>query len=136
MSLAALRSSASIRRLVVGTVGSGELHAGQRLAKPGLSGFNSNSSAQTAQIFVGKAIYAPWYDAHNAPKKWVYARNSLALFWSKRDPGEKGGPEKWVDSWFNQAAALKTPSKVNELLWEGHKSQADVAALLKFVFRR
>jgi hypothetical protein len=45
--------------LAVGTVGSGELQAGQRLAKPGLSGFNSNSSAQTVQIFVGKAIHAP-----------------------------------------------------------------------------
>jgi hypothetical protein len=53
---AALRSSASIRRLVAGTVGSREVHAGQTLAKPGLSGFNSNSSAQTEQIFVGKAI--------------------------------------------------------------------------------
>jgi hypothetical protein len=27
------------------------------LAKPGLSGFSSNSSAQTEQIFMGKAIY-------------------------------------------------------------------------------
>jgi hypothetical protein len=55
-SLAVLRSSASIRRLVVGAVGSEELHAGQTLAKPGLFGFSSNSSAQTEQIFVGKAI--------------------------------------------------------------------------------
>ena len=55
-SLAALRSSASIRRLVVGEAGSAELHVGQTLAKPGLSGFSSNSSAHTEQIFVGKAI--------------------------------------------------------------------------------
>src|SRR3981081_2733551 len=58
ISLAVLRSSASMRRGFMGTVGSGTLHAGQRLAKPGLSGFSSNSSAQTAQIIVGKGIYA------------------------------------------------------------------------------
>jgi hypothetical protein len=29
------------------------------LAKPGLSGFNSNSSLQTAQILMGKGISTP-----------------------------------------------------------------------------
>lgn len=33
---------------------SGSLQAGQRLAKPGLSGFSSNSSPQTAQVRIGK----------------------------------------------------------------------------------
>ena len=55
-SLAVLRSSASMRCCAVGTVGSGALHSGQRLAKPGLSGFSSNSSEQTVQILMGKAI--------------------------------------------------------------------------------
>jgi hypothetical protein len=32
------------------------LHSGQRLANPGLSGFSSNSSPQTAQILVGYDI--------------------------------------------------------------------------------
>lgn len=39
-----------------GTVSSGSLQTGQRLAKPGLSGFNSNSSPQTAQIFMGNGM--------------------------------------------------------------------------------
>jgi hypothetical protein len=32
------------------------VHWGQRLAKPGLSGFSSNSSLQMAQILIGKGI--------------------------------------------------------------------------------
>ena len=55
-SLTVLRSSASMRCGAVGTVGSGVLQSGQRLAKPGLSGFSSNSSEQTVQILMGKAI--------------------------------------------------------------------------------
>src|ERR1700733_13837700 len=39
-----------------GAVASGVLQAGQRLAKPGLSGFSSNSSEQTAQTLMGKAM--------------------------------------------------------------------------------
>jgi hypothetical protein len=39
-----------------GAAGSGVLQAGQRLAKPGLSGFSSNSSEQTAQTLMGKAM--------------------------------------------------------------------------------
>lgn len=51
-----LRSSASILRLVVESADSGALQAGQRLAKPGLSGLSSNSSEQTLQIRIGNAI--------------------------------------------------------------------------------
>jgi hypothetical protein len=49
--------------LDAGSVDSGVLdssvHWGQRLAKPGLSGFSSNSSLQMAQILMGKGISAP-----------------------------------------------------------------------------
>jgi hypothetical protein len=44
-------------RFVTGSVASsGSLHEGQRLAKPGLPGFNSNSSEHTTQILMGNAI--------------------------------------------------------------------------------
>lgn len=39
---------------------SGSLHAGQRLAKPGLPGRNSNSSEQITQTFIGNAIGSPF----------------------------------------------------------------------------
>jgi hypothetical protein len=59
-SFADLRSSADMRPLVVGLVDSAAIdssvHWGQRLAKPGLSGFSSNSSLQMAQILMGKGI--------------------------------------------------------------------------------
>jgi hypothetical protein len=55
-SLSFLRSSASMLRLVTGSTDSSVLHSGQRLAKPGLSGFNSNSSEQMAQTLIGKGI--------------------------------------------------------------------------------
>src|SRR3954451_20740665 len=55
-SLAFLRSTASIRPLVAGSAVSVSLHAGQRLAKPGLSGLSSNSSEQTAQTLIGNGI--------------------------------------------------------------------------------
>ena len=58
-SVTLLRSSASISRFVMGSAGSGSLHAGQRLAKPGLSGVSSNSSEQTVQILIGNAIQVP-----------------------------------------------------------------------------
>jgi hypothetical protein len=49
-----------MRPFVVGPVDSEALdssvHWGQRLAKPGLSGFSSNSSLQMAQILMGKGI--------------------------------------------------------------------------------
>jgi hypothetical protein len=35
------------------------VHWGQRLAKPGLSGFSSNSSLQMAQILMGKDMSTP-----------------------------------------------------------------------------
>ena len=50
-----LRSSAVVLCFFAGAA-SGSLHRGHRLAKPGLSGFNSNSWEQTAQIRRGKAI--------------------------------------------------------------------------------
>src|ERR1039458_2367400 len=55
-SLSALRAAASRRSLAVGSAKSGALHAGQRLAKPGLSGRNSNSSEQMTQVLIGSAI--------------------------------------------------------------------------------
>jgi hypothetical protein len=63
-SRADLRSSASILRLVAGSVEAGVvdsslLHWGQRFAKPGLSGFSSNSSLQMAQTLMGKGISTP-----------------------------------------------------------------------------
>lgn len=51
-----LRSSASTLCLAVGSDFSGSLQDGQRLAKPGLPGFSSNSSEQTTQTLIGKAI--------------------------------------------------------------------------------
>jgi len=51
-----LRSSASAARLVTGSAFSGALQAGQRLAKPGLSGLSSNSSEQTTQTRMGNAM--------------------------------------------------------------------------------
>ncbi len=51
-----LRSSASMPGFALESALSGSLHAGQRLAKPGLSGFSSNSSEQTAQTRIGNAI--------------------------------------------------------------------------------
>jgi len=55
-SAAALRSSALMRDFSTGLDASASLHSGQRLAKPGLSGFSSNSSPQTAQTRMGKLI--------------------------------------------------------------------------------
>ena len=40
---------------------SGAEHSGQRLAKPGLSGLSSNSSEQTAQVRMGKAMVRVGY---------------------------------------------------------------------------
>lgn len=57
-SFADLRSSAVMLCLVLGAEASADssVHCGQRLAKPGLSGFNSNSSLQTTQTLMGKGI--------------------------------------------------------------------------------
>lgn len=60
-SLTDLRSSADMRVLATGPVASAELQSGQRLAKPGLSGFSSNSSEQTAQTLMGKGILPSSY---------------------------------------------------------------------------
>ena len=48
--------------LVVEAICSGSLQAGQWLAKPGLSGFSSNSSEQTAQTRIGNAIKLSFYN--------------------------------------------------------------------------
>jgi len=56
-----LRSSASMLRLAAGESAPSALQAGQRLAKPGLSGLSSNSSEQTAHIRTGKAIRLTFY---------------------------------------------------------------------------
>lgn len=62
-SASALRSSAeSPGRPVEASSSSGSLQEGQRLAKPGLSGFSSNSSPQIAQVRMGKGI-GPFYQA-------------------------------------------------------------------------
>ncbi len=57
-----LRSSASMPFFAVGPADSDSLQLGQRLAKPGLSGFNSNSSEQTAQTRMGNAMQILCYD--------------------------------------------------------------------------
>lgn len=54
-----LRSSASMLCFLMGSAGFGSLQPGQRLAKPGLSGFSSNSSEQTAQTLIGNAMPVP-----------------------------------------------------------------------------
>ena len=54
-----LRSLVSILRWDLCASDSVVLHSGQRLAKPGLSGFNSNSSPQTVQVLMGNAISIP-----------------------------------------------------------------------------
>ena len=55
-SLSILRCVASLRGPFPDSAGSSTLHSGQRLAKPGLPGFSSNSSEQTTQVLTGKAI--------------------------------------------------------------------------------
>ena len=78
-SFALLRSSASMRRLGSGPSASGALHVGQRLAKPGLFGFNSNSSEQTTQTLMGKGIRTSCYDSQGkfmirvAQSQWDFA---------------------------------------------------------------
>ena|SRR5208283_4122289 len=52
----ALTSSAVKWRLGAGSVDSWAVHSGQRLAKPGLSGFSSNSWEQMTQVLIGNAI--------------------------------------------------------------------------------
>ena len=58
-SFVVLRSSASMLCLSAGPADSGSLQAGQRLAKPGLSGLSSNSSEQMAQTRMGNAMPLP-----------------------------------------------------------------------------
>lgn len=58
---AAFRSSASSRCFVPSFCASGSLHAGHRLAKPGLFGFSSNSSEHTTHTFTGNTIRISFY---------------------------------------------------------------------------
>ncbi len=51
-----LRSSALIPGFFFESALSSSLHAGQRLANPGLPGFSSNSSEQMAQTLIGNAM--------------------------------------------------------------------------------
>src|ERR1700761_4464991 len=55
-SAAARGSPASMRPAPVLLTASGSLHEGQRFAKPGLSGFSSNSSEHTTHVLIGNAI--------------------------------------------------------------------------------
>ena len=57
-SLAVVRSSADMLCLALESAASAasSVHWGQRLAKPGLSGFSSNSSLQMTQTLMGKGI--------------------------------------------------------------------------------
>ena len=64
-SLFPLRASESVGRFP--PMDSGSLHAGQRLAKPGLSGLSSNSSEQTTQTLMGKDIHL--YSEYKIPLK-------------------------------------------------------------------
>ena len=80
-SLCVLRSSASMRGLVADSVASTALQAGQRLAKPGLSGFSSNSSEQTVQTLMGKAMQL--YDNRADPSPPGFPCTSLGLRASK-----------------------------------------------------
>ena len=81
-SFADLRSSAVMRPLAAEVVDSGavcsSLHWGQRLAKPGLSGFNSNSSLQRTQVRMGKAIF----DSTNILVAGEFALKSALIFWA------------------------------------------------------
>ena len=52
-SLSTLRWSGSVVDFDFGSAESSWLHDGQRLAKPGLPGFNSNSSPQATQVLIG-----------------------------------------------------------------------------------
>lgn len=72
-SLASLRPSASMRVLPVSSLVSGALQVGQRLAKPGLSGFNSNSSPHTMQVLIGNAIALPSYDC----RMWMWSEAAI-----------------------------------------------------------
>src|SRR6202047_4480365 len=57
--------------LVTASTCSGSPHAGQRLAKPGLSGFSSNSTEQTAHTLIGNAISAPRRESLRLARRWT-----------------------------------------------------------------
>src|ERR1017187_5959232 len=68
-SAALLRSSRSIPSFDLGPVSSGSLQAGQRLAKPGLPGFSSNSSEHTAQTRTGNTITLIMINPYRPPRR-------------------------------------------------------------------
>src|ERR1700733_7691612 len=80
-SLAVLRSSAVMVRFAAGSVVSvvldSSVHWGQRLAKPGLSGFSSNSSLQMTQVRMGKGIF----DSAVILTAGGFALQIRAVFW-------------------------------------------------------
>jgi hypothetical protein len=53
---------------------SDSLHAGQRLANPGLPGLSSNSSEQITQTFIGNDIGSPnqLVSENNKPSRWRF----------------------------------------------------------------
>ncbi|MCU1248996.1 MAG: hypothetical protein JWQ49_2025 [Edaphobacter sp.] len=67
--------SRSAMRPTPGSNGLGELHAGQRLAKPGFLGWSSNGSEQTTQIRVANVIVRSAYSIRDVraltKKRWV-----------------------------------------------------------------
>src|SRR5450432_1132679 len=68
-----------MRPFVAGSTASGALHSGQRFAKPGLSGFSSNSSAHTMQTFVGNVIEANRNRSGPVPPGATFSRNAMAM---------------------------------------------------------
>jgi hypothetical protein len=94
VSFTVLRSSASMLRLAEGETAFSTLQAGQRLAKPGLSGLSSNSSEQTAQIRRGKAIPANILQGMRAAGRGAFrGRPPLAL--RNLSAGGSGGLRGW-----------------------------------------
>src|ERR1700760_4013060 len=62
---------------------SGSLHAGQRLAKPGLSGLSSNSSEQTTQTLMGNAMLFLGYSEREkrCAEKAACRKSRRSAFW-------------------------------------------------------
>ena len=60
-------SSLSLPRVAFSelVLASGSVHAGQRLANPGLPGLSSNSSEQILQTFIGNAIGSPKFSRYS-----------------------------------------------------------------------
>src|ERR1700688_951746 len=88
------RSSASMLRFAADSEPSGALQAGQRLAKPGLSGLSSNSSEQTAQTRRGNAMQLTFY------KKRELGGTAVFEFRASHDSGPlSGSGSSWERGW-------------------------------------